>query len=68
MVEKGIFQIEDSDSIRYSPIKHWIDSSGNIHVAIIDISVSATYAVLTCTDGQATFYRDGWWQLEATHK
>ena len=68
IVEKGIFQIEDSDSIRYRPIKHWIDSSGNIHVAIIDISVSATYAVLTCAAGQARFYRDAWWQLEATQK
>lgn len=66
--EKGIFQIEDSGSIRYRPINYWIDSSGNINVAIIDIIGPATYALLTCDAGQAMFYRNSWGQLEATQK
>ncbi len=70
IVEKGIFQIKDSSGRCYSPIECYINSSGNIFVDILVISVNIpmTYAQLVCTANQTSFYRNLWWQIEATKK
>ena len=70
IVEKGIFQIKDSSGRCYSPIGCYINSSGNIFVDILVISVNIpmTYAQLVCTANQTSFYRNLWWQIEATKK
>ena len=66
--EKGIFQIKDSSGQCYSPIKCHISSSGSIFVEILVIGSPMTYAQLVCTANQTSFYRNAWWQIEATKK
>ena len=69
LVEKGNFQIKDSDGNNYRPIKFKIDSSGNIFVDILVFTTAGTiYAQLTCNADQTGFYRNLWWQIEATQK
>ena len=70
IVEKGIFQIKDSRGKCYSPIGCSINSSGNIYVDILSIAVNSpmTYAQLICSANQTRFYRNLWWQIEATYK
>ena len=70
IVEKGIFQIKDSSGKCYSPIGCSINSSGNIYVDILSIAVNSpmTYAQLICNTNQTRFYRNLWWQIEATKK
>ena len=70
IVEKGIFQIKDSRGNCYSPIKCSINSSGNIYVDILSIAANSpmTYAQLVCSANQTRFYRNAWWQIEATYK
>lgn len=68
IVEKGIFQIKDSLGYCYSPIKCSINSSGAIKVEILVIGSPMTYAQLICSANQTRFYRNAWWQIEATQK
>ena len=70
IVEKGIFQIKDSVGACYSPIKCSINSSGTIYVDILFIAANSpmTYAKLVCSANQTRFYRNAWWQIEATYK
>ena len=70
LVEKGNFQIKDSDGTNYIPIRFKIDSSGSIFVDILVFSAPAgtVYAQLTCNADQTYFYRNLWWQVEATQK
>ena len=73
IVEKGSFLIKDSIGIRYRPIRSYIDSSGNIsaHILVSRTTTAAyemAYVCLDCSVGQARFYRDSWWQIEATQK
>ena len=68
IVEKGIFQIKDSSEQCYSPIRCSINSSGVIFVEILVIGSPMTYAQLTCSANQTSFYRNIWWQIEATQK
>ena len=68
LVEKGNFQIKDSAGANYRPIRAEIGSSGSIFVDILVIGTPTTYAVLTCSANQARFYRNEWWQIEATQK
>ena len=70
IVEKGIFQIKDSVGACYSSIGCSIDSSGNIFINILFIAAnsSMTYAQLVCNSNQTSFYRNAWWQIEATKK
>ena len=68
IVEKRIFQIKDSLGNCYSPIRRSIDSSGNILVEILVIGSPMTYAQLLCTANQTSFFRNAWWQIEATKK
>ena len=70
IVEKGIFQIKDSLGYCYSPIRCSIKSSGDIFVEILVIKANSpmTYAQLVCTANQTRFYRNAWWQIEATKK
>ena len=67
IVEKGSFQIKDPSYV-YSPIKHNIDSSGNIFVDILISGSPMTYAQLVCNVDQRKFLRNRWWQIEATQK
>ena len=66
-VEKGSFQIKDPSCV-YSPIKHHIDSSGNVFVDILISGSPMNYASLVCNAGQRKFLRNSWWQIEATLK
>ena len=66
-VEKGSFQIKDPSFV-YSPIKHYIDLSGNIFVDILISGSPMNYASLVCNAGQRKFLRNSWWQIEATQK
>ena len=70
LVEKGNFQIKDSGGNNYIPIKFKIDSSGSIFVDILVLFAPAgtIYAQLTCGANQTHFYRNLWWQIEATPK
>ena len=70
IVEKGIFQIKDSVGACYSPISCSINSSGSIFVNILFIAANSpmTYAQLICSANQTRFYRNAWWQIEATYK
>ena len=68
VVEKGNFQIKDSWGYSYRPIKCSINSSGNIFVDILVSGHPMNYAQLVCNANQTRFYRDGWWQIEATQK
>ena len=69
LVEKGNFQIKDSDGNNYIPINLKIDSSGSIFVSILVFSAPVTiYAQLTCNADQTHFYRNLWWQIETTQK
>ena len=69
IVEKGSFHIKDSSNEHYRPIRSSVDSSGNIFVDILTFSLQGTvYAVLACNADQTRFYRNGWWQIEATKK
>ena len=68
IVEKRIFQIKDSSGYCYSPIRCSIDSSGNIFVEILVIGSPMTYAQLALQANQTRFYRNAWWQIEATKK
>ena len=69
LVEKGNFQIKDSDGNIYRPIYFKIDSSGSIFVSILVFSSTVTiYAELTCNADQTHFYRNLWWRIEATQK
>ena len=70
IVEKGVFQIKDSLGKCYSPIGCSINSSGNIYVDILSIAANSpmTYAQLVCSANQTRFYRNLWWQIEATYK
>ena len=70
IVEKGIFQIKDSGGACYSPIGCSINSSGTIYVNILFIAANSpmTYAQLVCSANQTRFYRNAWWQIEATYK
>lgn len=68
LVEKGCFQIEDSNGTHYSTTRHWVDSSGNIFAEILVIGSPTTYATLFCRADQTRFYRNDWWQIEATKK
>ena len=69
LVEKGNFQIKDSGGNNYRPIEFKIDSSGVIFVGILIFASARTiYAQLACNDDQTRFYRNLWWQIEATQK
>ena len=70
IVEKGVFQIKDSGGACYSPIGCSINSSGTIYVDILFIAANSpmTYATLVCNANQTRFYRNAWWQIEATYK
>ena len=68
IVEKGSFLIKDSYGMHYSVIRHWVDSSGNIYVDILVIGAPMVYANLSCNADQTRFYRNDWWQIEATKK
>ena len=68
LVEKGNFQIKDSAGANYRPIRAGIESSGLIFVDILVIGTPTTYASLGCSANQAKFYRNKWWQIEATQK
>ena len=68
IVEKRIFQIKDSLGDCYSPIRCSIDSSGHITVEILVIGSPVTYAQLVCNANTTSFYRNLWWQIEATKK
>ena len=68
IVEKGIFQIKDSIGNCYSPIRRSIKSSGDIFVEILVIGSPAAYAQLVCSANKTRFYRNVWWQIEATQK
>lgn len=70
IVEKGIFQIKDSSGQCYSPIRCSINSSGDIFVDILVVGANnpMIYAQLVCSANQARFYRNAWWQIEATYK
>ena len=68
IVEKGNFQIKDSDGVNCRPINSEIGSSG-ISVGILSFTTVGTiYAILACDAGQTRFYRNQWWQIEATEK
>ena len=68
IVEKGNFQIKGSDGVNCRPINSKIGSSG-ISVDILSFTTAGTiYAILTCNAGQTSFYRNQWWQIEATGK
>ena len=66
-VEKGSFKIKDPSCV-YCPIKHHIDSSGNIFVDILISGSPMNYASLVCNADQRKFLRNSWWQIEATQK
>ena len=66
-VEKGSFQIKDPSCV-YSPIKHHIDSSGNVFVDILISGSPMNYVSLVCNADQRKFLRNSWWQIEATQK
>ena len=69
IVEKGYFQMKDSSGVNYRPIKFETDSSGNIFVDILVFSTNGTiYASLACNANTTSFYRNRWWQIEATQK
>lgn len=68
IVEKGSFQIKDSAGVNYRPIRTEIVSSGAIIVEILVIGSPMTYASLACNANQTIFYRNAWWQIEATKK
>ena len=69
LVEKGNFQIKDSVGSNYRPIRCKIDSSGSIFVDILAFVTAGTiYAQLICNADQTRFYRNLWWQIEATKK
>ena len=70
IVEKGVFQIKDSRGKCYRPIGCSINSSGAIYVDILSIATNSpmTYAQLVCSANQTSFYRNLWWQIEATYK
>ena len=68
IVEKGNFQIKDSSGVNYRPIRTEIGSSGAIIVEILVIGSPMTYASLACNANQTRFYRNDWWQIEATKK
>ena len=68
IVEKGIFQIKDSQGNCYRPIRCSINSSGVIFVEILVIDSPMTYAQLTCNANKTSFYRNLWWQIGATKK
>ena len=70
IVEKGVFQIKDSVGACYSPIGCSINSSGSIFINILFIAANSpmTYAQLVCSANQTRFYRNAWWQIEATYK
>ena len=69
LVEKGNFQIKDADGNNYRPIVSKIGSSGDIFVSILVFTPTVTtYAQLACNADQTRFYRNLWWQIEATQK
>ena len=68
IVEKGSFQIKDSSGVNYRPIRTEIVSSGAIIVEILVLGSPMTYASLACNANQTRFYRNNWWQIEATKK
>ncbi len=68
IVEKGIFQIKDSQGNCYRPIKCSINSSGATIVEILVVDSPMTYAQLVCDANKTSFYRNAWWQIEATKK
>ena len=68
IVEKGSFQIKDSSGANYRPIRTEIGSSGAIFVDILVLGSPMTYASLACNANQTRFYRNNWWQIEATKK
>ena len=70
IVEKGVFRIKDSVGACYSPIGCSINSSGSIFINILFIAANSpmTYAQLVCSANQTRFYRNAWWQIEATYK
>ena len=69
IVEKGYFHIKDSSGVNYIPIKYGVESSGLIWVAILAFNNFGTiYAELNCSANKTMFYRDIWWQIEATQK
>ena len=70
LVEKGNVQIKDTGGNNYRPIRcRVVESSGSIFVDILVIATGVTiYATLFCSANQTTFYRNNWWQIEATQK
>ncbi len=68
LVEKGNFQIKDQDGFNYRLIRSYIDSSGNIFVDILVYGSPMNYVQLVCDADQTSFYRNLWWQIEATKK
>ena len=70
IVEKRIFQIKDLSGHCYSPIRCSINSSGGISVDILVMSANnpMTYAQLVCNANNTRFFRNAWWQIEATKK
>ena len=67
IVEKGNFQIKDSQGSCYRPIACNVDSSG-ISVGILVSGSPMNFAFLNCDAGKMMFRRDNWWQIEATQK
>ena len=70
LVEKGNVQIKDTSGNNYRPIRcRVVESSGSIFVDILVITTGVNiYATLFCSANQTTFYRNNWWQIEATQK
>ena len=68
IVEKGYFQIKDTSGISYRPIKCFVDSSGVVVDILVFSPLGTIYASLACNAGQMMFYRNNWWQIEATQK
>ena len=68
IVEKRIFRIKDLTGVCYSPIKCYINSSGSIFVEILVFGSPMIYAQLVCNANNTRFFRNAWWQIEATKK
>lgn len=68
IVEKRIFRIKDLTGACYSPIRSHFNSSGSIFVEILVLGSPMTYAQLVCNANNTRFFRNAWWQIEATKK
>ena len=69
LVEKGNFQIKDAGGYHYIPTNFGINSDGSIFISILVTGNQiVAYATLYCSANQTRFYRNTWWQIEATKK